>query len=146
MRTMPTDLFHRIGIAAPARTVYEAITTGDGIRAWWTTDVKMEDKPGGKAVFGFFDHSTTFEMRIEQLAPPSLVRWQCTGGSSPDWVGTTQEFVLTPQPDGDTLLKFCHGGWERGGDHCYFCNTTWGHLLVCLKEYCERGVKNPYFK
>jgi hypothetical protein len=44
------------------------------------------------------------------------------------------------------LLKFCHGGWERGGDHRHFCNTTWGHLLVCLKDYAERGVKNPYFK
>jgi len=26
-----------------------------------------------------------------------------------------------------------------------YCNTTWGHLLVILKEYAERGVKNPYF-
>ena len=75
----------------------------------------------------------------------SLVRWKCTGGTSPDWVGTTQEFIL--EPDGEeVLLKFRHGGWERGGDHCYFCNTTWGHLLVCLKDYAERGVKNPYFK
>ncbi len=143
---MPTDLIHRIGIAAPAETIYRALTTEDGIRAWWTTDVKMDASVGGKAVFGFFDHSTVFEMRIEQLTPPSLVRWQCTGGSSPDWVGTTQEFILEPQADGEVLLKFCHGGWERGGDHCHFCNTTWGHLLVCLKDYCECGVKNPYFK
>jgi len=26
-----------------------------------------------------------------------------------------------------------------------YCNTTWGHLLVNLKHYAERGVKNPYF-
>jgi uncharacterized protein YndB with AHSA1/START domain len=48
---------------APAERIYEAITTEDGIRVWWTTDVKMADQPGGKAVFGFFDHSTVFEMR-----------------------------------------------------------------------------------
>jgi len=42
-------------------------------------------------------------------------------------------------------LKFRHGGWERGGDHRHFCNTTWGHLLVSLKDYAGRGVKNPYF-
>jgi uncharacterized protein YndB with AHSA1/START domain len=142
---MPTDLIHRIGIAGRAEMVYRAITTQDGIRAWWTTDVKLDAHVGGKSVFSFFDGSTTFEMRIEELKPPSFVRWRCTGGTSPDWVGTTQEFVLTPQPDGEMLLKFCHGGWERGGDHYYFCNTTWGHLLVCLKDYCEHGVKNPYF-
>ena len=174
---MPTDLIHRIGIAAPAEKIYRALTTEEGIQAWWTTDVKMDAHAGGKAVFCFFDHSTVFQMRIEQLmlngsqsgtnSPPSvlrtpsppagekegmrgrsLVRWQCDGGSSPDWVGTTQEFILESRDGGndEVLLKFCHGGWERGGDHCYHCNTTWGHLLVCLKDYAERGVKNPYFR
>ena len=71
---MPTDLIHRIGIRAPAETIYRALTTEDGIRAWWTTDVKMDACAGGKAVFGFFDHSTVFEMRIQQLTPSSLVR------------------------------------------------------------------------
>jgi hypothetical protein len=31
---MPTDLIHLIGIRAPAVTIYEAITTEEGIRAW----------------------------------------------------------------------------------------------------------------
>ena len=44
---MPTDLIHRIGIAAPAETIYRALTTEDGIRAWWTTDVKMDAKAVG---------------------------------------------------------------------------------------------------
>jgi uncharacterized protein YndB with AHSA1/START domain len=139
---MPTGLIHRFGIAAPAEEIYRALTTEDGIRAWWTTDVTMGARAGEQAVFGFFDHSTFFQMRIEALTPPSLVRWQCTGDSSPDWVGTTQEFIL--EPDGDeVLLKFCHGGWKRGGDHCYHCNTTWGHLLVCLKDFAGRNVQDP---
>lgn len=32
------------------------------------------------AVFSFFELTTVFQMRIEQLTPPSLVRWKCTGG------------------------------------------------------------------
>jgi len=35
---MPTDLIRRIGIAAPAETVYCAVTTAEGIRAWRATD------------------------------------------------------------------------------------------------------------
>ena len=72
-------------------------------------------------------------MRIEKLTPPALVRWQSTGG-------TTPEFTLEPR-DGEVLLKFCHGGWERGGDHCHFCNTTWGQLLVCLKDLPSAGCR-----
>jgi hypothetical protein len=56
-----------IGIAAPAEKIYRALTTEEGIKTWWTTDVKMDAHAGGKVVFGFFDHSTVFEMRIEQL-------------------------------------------------------------------------------
>ena len=63
---MPTDLIHRLGIAAPAETIYRALTTEDGIRARWTTNVKMDANAGGRAVFGFFDHSTEFQMRIER--------------------------------------------------------------------------------
>ncbi len=142
---MATELIHRITIAAPIEKIYQALTTEEGVRGWWTLDVKMDSNAGGKAVFGFFGHSTVFEMRIERLAPPTLVLWKCEGGSSPDWIGTTQEFILEPQPDGEVLLKFCHGGWKSGGDHCYYCNTTWGHLFVCLKKYLEQGVKDPYF-
>jgi uncharacterized protein YndB with AHSA1/START domain len=139
------DLIHRIGIAAPAEKIYRAITTEEGVKGWWTTDVTMDAHVGGKAVFGFEKHSIVFQMRIEQLAPHSLVRWKCEDSNSPDWIGTTQEFHLELQDDGEVLLKFCHGGWERGGDHCFYCNTTWGHLLVTLKQSAERDVKNPYF-
>jgi uncharacterized protein YndB with AHSA1/START domain len=33
---MPTNLIHRIGIAASAETIYRALTTADGIKVWWT--------------------------------------------------------------------------------------------------------------
>jgi hypothetical protein len=31
---MATDLIHRIGIAAPTETIYRALPTEAGIRAW----------------------------------------------------------------------------------------------------------------
>jgi uncharacterized protein YndB with AHSA1/START domain len=143
---MPADLIHRVEIAASAEKIYRAITTEEGIKGWWTTDVKMDTHAGGKAVFGFENHSIVFQMVIEQLTPPSLVRWRCEDSNSPDWIGTTQEFQLEASKAGKVLLKFCHGNWKSGGDHCYYCNTTWGHLFVTLKDYAERDVKNPYFK
>jgi uncharacterized protein YndB with AHSA1/START domain len=141
----PAELIHRITIAAPAEKIYCALMLEEGIRGWWTTDVKMDESVGGKAVFGFENHSIVFEMRIEKLTPPSLVRWKCEASNSPDWIGTTQEFQLEPRDEGEVLVKFCHSGWKSGGDHCYYCNTTWGHLLVMLKQYVEKGVRQPYF-
>ena len=30
------DILHRIGITAPTEAVYTALTTVDGLSAWWT--------------------------------------------------------------------------------------------------------------
>jgi len=142
----PLELIHHIYIVAPAERIYDAITTAQGIRSWWTADVSMDRHVGGKALFGFENHTIFFEMRIEQLESPWLVRWKCEGGASEEWIGTTQEFKLEAQEDGQVLLKFRHAAWKPGSDYAYLCNTTWGHLLVLLKEYAERGEKKPFFK
>ena len=139
------ELIHQVRIGAPREVVYEAITTPEGIRSWWTRDVTMSKRPGGKAVFGFDRHAVWFQMRIEKMRRPSLVRWKCDGSSSEEWVGTTLEFVLEPPAESEMVLRFCHAGWRKGSGSCYFCNTTWGHLLVLLKTYAERGVRRPYF-
>ena len=39
---MTTDLIRRICLAAPAERIYRVITTAEGIKGWWTTDVKMD--------------------------------------------------------------------------------------------------------
>jgi uncharacterized protein YndB with AHSA1/START domain len=142
---MAIDLIHHITVAAPADRIYRAITTEEGIRGWWTTDVVMGARVGDKAVFGFHKHSVTFEMRIVELTPSSVVRWRCEESNCPEWIGTTQEFRLEPQADGEVLVKFCHGGWQSDKGHCYPSNTTWGHLMVLLKNYVERGETNLYF-
>ena len=142
---MSIDLRHCSEITAAAERLYEAITTPEGIRSWWTTDVAMEDHAGGKAVFGFENHAVSFEMRIVELVAPSLVRWRCDAGTSKEWIGTTQEFGLEPQPGGKVILKFSHRGWKPDSQYAYSCNTTWGHLFVLLKNYAERGEEKPYF-
>jgi len=125
---------------------YDTITTVSGIKSWWTTDVVMSSRVGASAVFTFEHHSVVFEMRIEELTRPSRVRWECVGGTSPEWIGPTQEFQLEPQQDGETLLKFRLGGWKPGSDNYhYLCNTTWGHLPVTLTKFAETGEEDPYF-
>jgi uncharacterized protein YndB with AHSA1/START domain len=47
------DVMHLIKIHAPSERVYEAITTADGIRQWWTRDAAIEPKLGAAGEFGF---------------------------------------------------------------------------------------------
>jgi hypothetical protein len=47
------DIMHLIKIHAPSDRIYEAITTVDGIRQWWTRDAAIEPKVGAAGEFGF---------------------------------------------------------------------------------------------
>jgi hypothetical protein len=55
---MSFDLHHHIQIKGKPESIYQAITTAAGIKHWWTTDVTMDEEVGGRAVFGFGNHST----------------------------------------------------------------------------------------
>jgi uncharacterized protein YndB with AHSA1/START domain len=41
------DIKHRVGATVAPETVYEALTTRDGLAAWWTTDTTGDGVVGG---------------------------------------------------------------------------------------------------
>lgn len=144
---MSIDLHHHIQIKGQPENIYKALTTPDGIKAWWTQNVHhMDAHVGGKAYFAFDKGATAFKMKIIELIPHQKVRWECIGGNADEWIGTTQEFEIGPQnSEGIVDLRFTHGGWRTNRGHCYMSNTTWGHLFVNLKHYIEKGSIAPYF-
>ncbi len=138
-----TDLRHEIGIESSAANILKAITTQEGLRTWWTSDVEAEPTEGSTARFGFMGRAVVFTMTVERINPEGVV-WKCIDGPA-DWVGTTQKFALLEGEDGETLLRFTHGGWKDDAPSLPRCNTTWGHLMVNLKRYVEDGKATPYF-
>jgi uncharacterized protein YndB with AHSA1/START domain len=48
------DIHQRVGTKTPSTTaVYGALTTIDGLAAWWTTDTTGDPSLGGKIEFRF---------------------------------------------------------------------------------------------
>jgi hypothetical protein len=47
------DMLHEVIIEAPAKRVYDAITTEKGLKSWWTADAEATPEPKSIAVFGF---------------------------------------------------------------------------------------------
>jgi uncharacterized protein YndB with AHSA1/START domain len=101
------DLHHAIEIDAPPAKVYEAITTSEGLRSWWTSDSTAESTVGSVAEFGFFNRETVFRMQIDRLRPRKRVVWTCVGGPE-EWKGTVLTWVLSREVEG-TKLRFKHG-------------------------------------
>ena len=127
---------HRITVKAPRQEVFEALSTLDGLREWWTTTTEGESIEGGVIDFRFGEHST--KMRVEALDEAERVAWHCVG-SAPEWVGTEVQFQLENKEE-DTIVQFEHSQWQEAGPFFSHCSTKWATFLLSLKGYLETGA------
>jgi uncharacterized protein YndB with AHSA1/START domain len=143
--------YHRqLLLAASPDAVYQALSTQEGLRSWWTQSCHAATAVGGTATFRFGEHHKI--MRIERLAPGREVRWHCVEAlinveafkRKDEWVGTDIVFRLTPQPGGKTRLDFEHVGLTPDFE-CYgVCEPGWNLYLDSLQSLVETGQGAPF--
>ncbi|MFE7592350.1 SRPBCC domain-containing protein [Kitasatospora sp. NPDC057512] len=154
----------QLDIAAPRAVVLAALTTHDGLTAWWTTGV---DRDGDVLLFDFPDVPEPFRLRVER-ADRDRVVWTNAGSFPPHWAGTWISWELSDQPavpesgrpaapeepavpeqpaaPERARLLFRHGGWQPGSEEGVPAVAgTWAELLVRLKDYAQSGKVQPYF-
>jgi uncharacterized protein YndB with AHSA1/START domain len=136
------DIRHRVGISAPAATVYQAVATKDGLAGWWTRDVRGDASEGGELLFYFGGPEPAVVMEVTSLEPERHVSWRCVRGPD-DWVGTTFSFRLEPTPE-ETVLLFTNADWREPVEFMHHCSTKWGFHLLGLKAGLEGGQATPF--
>ena len=137
--TTTVDIMHRLRIHAPPERVYQAITTSDDIRNWWTRDAALDAKIGGTGEFGFYNRRFVAKVKVDELTPSRHVAWEVVNSA---WDGKTIVFDLQPQGS-DTVLSFAHRGFKRADEGYASATTRWGYYLVSLKQYLETGKGTP---
>ena len=135
------DIFHDIPIKAPQRTVFDAVSTAEGLDAWWSNQATGDPTQGSEYKLQF---GPEYEWRavVVKCAPNTEFEIRMTV-SDDDWTGTRVGFSLS-ETDGVTLLRFHHLGWPELNDHCRRSGYCWAMYLRCLKRYTERGNIVPY--
>lgn len=156
------NIRHQLIIQAPAEKIYDAITTQQGLSAWWTPNALATAAVDSIARFpfgpGYFK-----EMKIIELKPFELIKWNCIKGAD-EWIGTNISFKLLSgnkssflnshpemqgqveqqKDDNGTLLIFHHDNWKDYTPMFAECNYTWGQFLRSLKLLCETGKGRPW--
>ena len=134
------DILHRIGVehSSPQR-VFDALTTLDGLSGWWAEKTTGDTDPGGVIEFRFGPGG--IDMKVVELDPGRLVRWEVVGGPD-EWIGTEVRFDI--RQDGDwTIVLFRHEGWREPVEFMSHCSTKWATYLVSLKQLLETGTGAP---
>ncbi|HZX08021.1 SRPBCC domain-containing protein [Kribbella sp.] len=133
------DILHRVGIVAPSKDVYDALTTIDGLAGWWTVDTTGDE--AGVLEFRFASAGGDgFDMKVLETTP-ELIRWEVVGGPD-EWIGTQVSFALS-RADDFTIVLFKHEGWREPVEFMYHCSTKWATFLMSLKQYVETGKGEP---
>lgn len=134
------DILHRVGVksASPAQ-VYDALTTREGLAAWWTDDTSGDTGTGGVIRFRF--PAGGFDMKVVEQRPNEHLTWEVVDGPE-EWVGTTVDWAL--RQDGDyTIVLFRHQGWAEPVEFMHHCSTKWATYLMSLKSLVETGTGAP---
>lgn len=144
---MGHKMLHIVDIDAGAQTIYDAISTAEGLRSFWTADAEAQEDVGSEARFGFPAAPVDLRMRITALEPGVRVAWECLG-DFPFWAGTTIEWTIGPNPNArGNLVTFRHSGWPADYPDTEFglVNYVWGQIVGRLKGYAETGVRGPIY-
>jgi uncharacterized protein YndB with AHSA1/START domain len=139
------DIMHLIEIKAAPERVYDAITTAEGVRLWWTEDSDLDPQIGGLGEFRFVNRKVVTKLKVEEVTRPSRVVWKVLASNSPGgWNGSTITFDIKDAGEGGSKLLFSHRGLNDDGEGFARVNMGWAYFLVSLQQLLERGKGAPY--
>lgn len=126
---------------APPERVLGALRSAEGVARWWGPTI------GSAAEGGTFEVGFGSDRRIVLTATAvdqRRVEWTVEEAPhTPEWVGTTIVFDITPAAGG-TEMRFCHHGLTPQLECFDMCDAGWTHYLASLVDYVDRGAGHPY--
>jgi len=135
------DILHDFPIKAPLEKVFEAVSTPEGLSAWWTLDSDGHPTLGASYRLGF-GPGYQWEGVVTSLVPDELIEWEIVA-PDPDWHGTRVGMRLERSGQ-DTRVHFHHVGWPSSNDHYRTSNYCWAMYLRLLGRWVETGERVPY--
>jgi uncharacterized protein YndB with AHSA1/START domain len=129
------DILHRVGINTTPEIVFNALSTIEGLRHWWTIETTGAAKKEGLINFGFCD------MKVIEFNPDEFIKWKCVRGPE-EWINTEVNFNLEYKKD-QTFVIFKHTGWKEPVEFMHHCSTKWATFLLSLKDWLERAEGRP---
>lgn len=140
---MTRSIVLTIETTASRESLFEAITTSNGLRSFWTPDADAEAREGGDLRFGFAEAPVDLEMTVESLEPGEAVTW-VEIGPWPGWQGTRVEWSIEDDGERRTVV-FAHRDWAVDVPDRDFGSVamTWAQVILALGRYAETGEANP---
>jgi uncharacterized protein YndB with AHSA1/START domain len=131
----------QIEIAAPAETVWKALTNAEELKRWFPLEARIEPGMGGKIMLSW-GPEWEGTAPIEIWEPNRRFRWIESGSGQP----VTVEWTIETR-GGKTILRLTQSSFSSGADweNEFYDSTNYGWLfmLTNLRHYLERHAGEP---
>jgi len=141
----PDRIERTVEVAHPPAKVWAALTTAEGLGAWFGNEATIDLRPGGAARMRWNEEGFTAEMRVERVEEPRVFgfTWPIYGLPADDPRRTYVEFTLEPVGAG-TRLRVVESGFAQLPEDvyrkAYDGNTEgWAKELGELVAYLDAG-------
>ena len=138
----PDRIERTVELAAPPEKVWAALTTAEGLAAWFGNEATIDLRPGGSAQMKWTDGPRA-DMRVERVEKPAVFgfTWHIYGLPEGDPRRTYVEFTLEPDGTG-TRLTVVESGFAQLADEAHeqaFGGNTrgWASELAELAAYLD---------
>jgi uncharacterized protein YndB with AHSA1/START domain len=139
----PDRIERTVELAHPPAKVWAALTTGEGLAAWFGDKATIDLRPGGSIRMTWTSEGFTAEMRVERVEEPRVFgfTWPVYGLPDDDPRRTYVEFTLEPSGSG-TRLTVVESGFAQLPEDTYrkaFDGNTdgWAKELGELVDYLD---------
>lgn len=138
----PDRIERTVEVAHPPSTVWAALTTAEGLGAWFGNEATIDLRPGGSAKMAWTSGDKA-EMRVERVEEPRVFgfTWHIYGLPEDDPRRTYVEFTLEPVGTGTRLTVVESGFAQLPEDvhHKAFDGNTrgWASELGELVAYLD---------
>ncbi|HEY3608777.1 MAG TPA: SRPBCC domain-containing protein [Pseudonocardiaceae bacterium] len=115
----PDRIVRTVEVAHSPGKVWAALTTAEGLSAWFGDEATIDLRPGGAARMRWTDGSTV-DMRVERVEEPAVFgfTWHIYGLPEDDPRRTYVEFTLEPAGVG-TRLRVVESGFAQLPEDAY---------------------------
>jgi uncharacterized protein YndB with AHSA1/START domain len=134
----------RVPVEADPKVTYDALSTSEGVRGWWSNHTEGPQGAGSTMKVAFPDAPMTFDFEVTEEAAAERVAWRCLSGHS-EWIGTDVSFDIQTDDEGTTSVLFAHDGWKTMKQSFPFIAYSWAQILPRLKKLVESGERDPFF-
>jgi uncharacterized protein YndB with AHSA1/START domain len=110
----PDQIVRTVDIKKPPSKVWAALTTAEGLSAWFGETATIDLRPGGAATMTWSTGDRA-DMRVERIEEPSVFgfTWHIYGLPADDLRRTYVEFTLEPHGDHGTRLTVTETGFAQ---------------------------------